>query len=212
MQRSLFDGGVPGFDPGMSRLVRRPLDGSAWVDYLPNWLMGHEAVYGELVRDAHWRHHRRVMYERIVDVPRLTANGPAHAPVAALLEDMSETLSRRYGLELDQITLALYRDGADSVAPHGDKMGRLVDDTVVAIVSVGAPRRFLLQPAGGGSSITFSLGWGDLLVMGGACQRTWRHGVPKVPHADPRISIMLREAALPASTLPETRFSRELRA
>ena len=78
------------------------------------------------------------------------------------------------------------------MAWHGDRMGRLVDDTVVAILSVGAPRRFLLRPAAGGASRAFDLGWGDLLVMGGSCQRTWQHAVPKTALAGPRISIQFR--------------------
>ena len=89
--------------------------------------------------------------------------------------------------------LAWYRDGRDSVAMHGDRIGRRIADTVVAILSLGAPRRFLLKPAAGGRSLRFDLGRGDLLVMGGACQRTWRHGIPKVKSAGPRISIQFRE-------------------
>jgi alkylated DNA repair dioxygenase AlkB len=57
---------------------------------------------------------------------------------------------------------------------------------------VGEPRRFLLKPKAGGPSLSFDLGWGDLFVMGGTCQQTWLHAVPKRTHADPRISIMLR--------------------
>jgi alkylated DNA repair dioxygenase AlkB len=57
---------------------------------------------------------------------------------------------------------------------------------------VGGQRRFLLRPYGGGHSIALNLGWGDLLVMGGTCQRTWQHCLPKVAHAEPRIAIMFR--------------------
>jgi alkylated DNA repair dioxygenase AlkB len=71
-------------------------------------------------------------------------------------------------------------------------LGRLVDDTVVAILSVGSPRRFLLRPASGGPSRGYDVGWGDLLVMGGSCQRTWQHAVPKVTSAAPRISVQFR--------------------
>ena len=62
----------------------------------------------------------------------------------------------------------------------------------MAIVSLGAPRRFLLRPAGGGTSRAFDLGWGDLLVMGGTCQRTWEHAVPKMASAKPRMSVQFR--------------------
>ena len=79
-----------------------------------------------------------------------------------------------------------------SVAFHGDYVAREMDRALVATVSVGAPRRFLMRPTGGGKSIALTLGWGDLLVMGGTCQRTWQHAIPKVKHALPRIAIMFR--------------------
>jgi len=161
------------------------------------------------------------MYDREVEVPRLVARAPSRGPMAELLRRLSSTLSERYrrslrGASLDNISLAYYRDGNDSVAFHGDKVGRLANDTIVATVSVGAPRRFLLRPnphterntnphterstdrdagresSAGGPSLAFDLGWGDLFVMGGSCQRTWLHAVPKRAHADPRISIMFR--------------------
>ena len=195
MQASLFDTGDPAFDPGLSGLERLDLGGGAWVDYLPHWLGGHEAVYQDLVSSADWKHERRLMYQRTVDVPRLTAAAPARGSGARLLQDLSATLSGNYGVTFKGISLAWYRDGKDSVAPHGDRIGRHGDDTVVAIVSVGAPRRFVLRPAAGGRSLVFSPGWGDLLVMGGSCQRTWLHGVPKLARADPRISIQFRATA-----------------
>ena len=95
--------------------------------------------------------------------------------------------------------LCYYRDGRDSVAWHGDTIGRAsTEDTMVAIVSVGEPRDLLLRPkfgggGGGGSSLRHALGHGDLLVMGGSCQRTWEHAVPKrARHVGPRISIQFR--------------------
>ena len=90
----------------------------------------------------------------------------------------------------------LYRDGADSVAWHGDTIGVKHADTVVAIVSVGSARPLLLRPRGGGSRLSFPLGHGDLLVMGGTCQRTWEHAVPKVRAAGPRMSIQFRRAGV----------------
>lgn len=192
MQVSLFDFGAPAFDPELSGLSRVDLGGGAWVDYLPHWLGGHEAVYQDLAASADWKQGRRLMYDRTVNVPRLTAPAPAGGSSAALLQDLSAVLAGSYGVTFENITLAWYRDGNDSVAPHGDRIGRLCDDTVIAIVSVGAPRRFLLHPVAGGRSMTFSPGWGDLLVMGGSCQRTWLHSVPKLTRADPRISIQFR--------------------
>ena len=200
-QTSLFGSGEPRLDPGLSGLRRIPLGARAWVDHLPGWLEGHETLFEALRQTTRWQHQRRRMYERVVDVPRLVATLPEDGPGHPVLAQAAAALSRYYGLALDRISLAYYRDGRDSVAWHGDRLGHLVDDTVVAILSVGAPRRFLLRPAAGGSSRAFDLGWGDLLAMGGSCQRSWQHGVPKTALAGARISIQFREDA-ESVTLP----------
>jgi alkylated DNA repair dioxygenase AlkB len=89
----------------------------------------------------------------------------------------------------------LYRDGTDSVAWHGDTVRKTMPEPIVAIVSLGQPRRFLLRPRGGGASIRYELGTGDLLVMGGTCQHTWEHSVPKARSAGPRLSVTFRHGA-----------------
>jgi alkylated DNA repair dioxygenase AlkB len=192
MQGALFGAGTPRFDPALPQIRRIELAGGAWIEHHPDWLEGHNRVFDSLASHVPWRSQRRQMYDREVDVPRLVARAPEQGPIAELLRGLSQTLSARYQWALQSITLAHYRTGRDSVAFHGDKLGRLVDDSIVATVSVGAPRRFLMKPAGGGPSLAFDLGWGDLFVMGGTCQRTWHHAIPKRSHADPRISIMFR--------------------
>ncbi|MEM7250341.1 MAG: alpha-ketoglutarate-dependent dioxygenase AlkB [Pseudomonadota bacterium] len=192
MQHHLFSASAPMFDPALARIERQVLDATAWVDYLPNWLDGADVVFDGLIQSTEWRHQQRRMYERVVDVPRLVGTPAPNSEYGPLLTAMADSLSARYSQSLTSISLALYRDGSDSVAPHGDKIGRRLPNPVIAIVSVGAPRRFTLKPKGGGAGHRFSLGWGDLLVMGGSCQRTWLHGVPKVSAALPRISIMFR--------------------
>ena len=103
-----------------------------------------------------------------------------------------------YGPELGEpfrtAGLCLYRDGRDSVAWHGDTIGRgKTEDTMVAIVSLGTPRPLMLRPRDGGTSLRFEVGHGDLLVMGGSCQRTWEHAVPKTSQpVGPRISVQFR--------------------
>ena len=194
-QACLFGSGEPRLDRGLGRLRRIPLDARAWVDHLPGWLDGHEALFEVLRATTRWQHQRRRMYERVVDVPRLVATLPDDGPGHPVLDQASTALTQWYGLALDRVSLAYYRDGRDSVAWHGDRLGRLGDDTVVAILSVGVPRRFLLRPASGGASRAFDLGWGDLLVMGGSCQRTWQHAVPKAAQAGPRMSIQFRQSA-----------------
>jgi alkylated DNA repair dioxygenase AlkB len=194
-QRSLFDSGEPRFDPQLARLSRIPLDNGAWIDHLPGWLEGHETLLDQLWATTQWQSHRRHMYERMVDVPRLVATLPENGPGHPIVTDMAEALSAHYFRDLFDVSLAAYRDGRDSVAFHGDRLGIDRADAIVAIVSLGFPRRFLLRPAGGGSSRAFNLGRGDLIVMGGSCQLTWEHAVPKVAHAELRISVQFRSAA-----------------
>jgi alkylated DNA repair dioxygenase AlkB len=121
-------------------------------------------------------------------VAGLPDDGPGHP----LLDRIRALLSERYGTDFPRISLGYYRDGTDSVAWHGDRVARTLPEALVATVSLGGPRRFLLRPRGGGRSIAFSLGLGDLFVMGGACQRTWQHAVPKVKQALPRVAVMFR--------------------
>jgi alkylated DNA repair dioxygenase AlkB len=194
-QRSLFDGGEPRFDPRLHRLGRIPLDEDAWIDHIPGWLEGHESLLDTLWETTRWQSHRRRMYERIVDVPRLVATLPDDGPGHPVVTEMADALSAHYFRDLFDVSLAAYRDGRDSVAFHGDRLGIRRADAIVAIVSLGFARRFLLRPAGGGASRAFNLGRGDLIVMGGACQLTWEHAVPKVARAELRISVQFRSAA-----------------
>jgi alkylated DNA repair dioxygenase AlkB len=179
---------------------RAALSGGAWVDVRPGWLRGADTLFQRLVATVPWQAERRWMYERVVDVPRLLCHygEGAELPDPALAE-AKRVLDRHYGPELGEpfrtVGLCYYRDGRDSVAWHGDTIGRgSTEDTMVAILSVGAPRALLLRPrAGGGRSLRYELGHGDLLVMGGSCQRTWEHAVPKTARpVGPRISIQFR--------------------
>jgi alkylated DNA repair dioxygenase AlkB len=192
-QLSLFDNdGAPRIDLEFGSMERITLAEGAWLDVARGWLAGHAKLF-ELLRDRIvWKSESRVMYERTVEVPRqysVIANDGALHPV---LGRMREALDARYATRFERLSVALYRDGRDSVAWHGDYVARRMPEALVATISVGAPRKFLLRPTGGGKSIALSLGWGDLLVMGGSCQRTWQHSVPKVAHAEPRIAIMYR--------------------
>ena len=139
------------------------------------------------------------MYERVVDVPRLLSwySEADHMPDPLLVQAKS-ALNAYYRDELGEdfatAGLCLYRDGRDSVAWHGDTIGRSrTEDTMVAILSIGMPRALLLRPRDGGTTIRHLLGHGDLIVMGGSCQRTWEHAIPKTARpVGPRISIQFR--------------------
>jgi alkylated DNA repair dioxygenase AlkB len=193
-QGSLFALDDPVADSSFGGLERIDLDDSCWLEHCPNWLGGSDLVFAELVSRLAWRQRQVVMYHRRLPEPRLTAwwsaaeGRPEPLPVLAA---MRSVLRQRYRRPFDSIGCNYYRDGRDSVAWHGDRVKHL-SDPVVAIVSVGAPRPFLLRPRGGGSSRGFLLGQGDLLVMGGACQHDYEHTIPKVAAAGPRISITYR--------------------
>lgn len=177
---------------------RRLLSRGAWIDVQRNWLGDPDDVFTALVERVPWRSERREMYDSVVDVPRLVhtylADDPLpHPALAQARTDLSGHYLPELGEPFVSAGCCYYRDGRDSVAWHGDTIGRgRTADTMVAIVSVGDPRRLLLRPRGGGSSIAVTMGHGDLLVMGGSCQRTWEHSVPKVAHAGPRLSVQFR--------------------
>ena len=200
LQGSLFD--------QADELRLGPLDGisrthlgfGAWLDVLPGWLHGSDALFEQLAAEVPWRAERRKMYDNVVDVPRLLAfYGEDDRLPHPVLTEAREALSTHYGEELGEpfttAGLCHYRDGRDSVAWHGDRTGRGArEDTMVAILSIGAPRDLLLRPVGGGrDTVRRPLGHGDLVVMGGSCQRTWEHAIPKSTRATgPRISIQFR--------------------
>jgi alkylated DNA repair dioxygenase AlkB len=178
---------------------RAELTDGAWVDVRPGWLTGAADLFARLVADVPWRAEKRQMYDRVVDVPRLLCfYGEEDGLPDPALEECRARLDAHYGPELGEpfVTagLCLYRDGRDSVAWHGDTIGRgSREDTMVAIVSLGSPRALMLRPRGGGPARRYELGHGDLIVMGGSCQRTWEHAVPKTARpVGPRISVQFR--------------------
>ena len=199
-QASLLDPlDQPKVGPLESGVQRIPLDHGAWVDVLPGWISGADVLFERLQAAVPWRAESRVMYERTVDVPRMVSFYDEGQPLPdPALAAAKQALDRHYSPELGEpfatAGLCLYRDGRDSVAWHGDRIGRGRNvNTMVAIVSVGSPRALLLRPRGGGRTIRHEVGHGDLIVMGGSCQRTWDHSIPKTAKAvGPRISIQFR--------------------
>ncbi|MFF1561451.1 alpha-ketoglutarate-dependent dioxygenase AlkB [Streptomyces sp. NPDC058279] len=200
LQGSLFDQTDEIRLGPLSGLRRTDLGAGAWVDHLPGWLTGSDALFERLAADVPWHAERRHMYEREVAVPRLLSFYRAgEALPHPVLTEARTALSRHYAAELGEpfVTagLCLYRDGRDSVAWHGDRTGRsATEDTMVAILSVGDPRDLAIRPRDGGPTLLrLPLGHGDLVVMGGSCQRTMEHAVPKSTRAvGPRVSIQFR--------------------
>lgn len=182
---------------------RRELGAGAWIDLRSGWVGDADDWFDELVEGVPWRSERRQMYDRVVDVPRLVcfydllATDTAqrvHPAIARLRRRLNDIYAGELGEPFTTAGLCLYRNGSDSVAWHGDTIGRgRTQDTMVAIVSLGATRVFALRRRGGGPALHLSLRHGDLLVMGGSCQRTWEHAVPKSSApTGPRVSIQFR--------------------
>jgi alkylated DNA repair dioxygenase AlkB len=204
-----FQGSLLGFcdevGPGPlgSSVRRTTLGHGAWVDVRPGWIAGADVLFERLMRAVPWRAESRRMYDRTVDVPRLLCFYAEDEPLPdPVLDRARRALDEHYAAELGEpfrtAGLCLYRDGRDSVAWHGDRTGRgRTEDTMVAIISIGTPRTLLLRPSGGGPALRHHLGHGDLLVMGGSCQRTWQHAIPKTTRATgPRISVQFRPSGV----------------
>jgi alkylated DNA repair dioxygenase AlkB len=191
-QLGLFGSEPIDFDRKFATLRRIELGEGAWLDYQPGFLRGHRDLYDSLQHTTRFQSDKRVMYENEVAVPRLHAQLPDDGPGHPIIFELQRALSDRYGEYFARLSLALYRDGLDSVAWHGDYVARRMEQALVASVSLGSPRKFLIRRTGGGPSRSLTLGWGDLLVMGGTCQRTHQHAVPKVASAAPRLVLMFR--------------------
>jgi alkylated DNA repair dioxygenase AlkB len=194
-QGSLLGGGAPEADRSFRRVERVRLDDDAWVDVVPGWLTGADTLFAHLVDVVPWRAHEVPMYDDVVTQPRLSAwwGAEAAGPWPDHVAPIADALTHRYGVAFDSLGANLYRDGSDSVAWHGDRVYREQHRALVAVLTLGSARRFLLRPKGGGTSVRLCPAPGDLLVMGGACQRTWQHSVPKTTRAvGPRLSVTLR--------------------
>lgn len=180
---------------------RRQLDEQAWLDVRSGWLSdGSDHLLDELTATLPWRAERRQMYDRVLDVPRLVsfhdlaAGSAPHPALGRMRRRLNDIYAGELGEPFTTAGLCLYRDGSDSVAWHGDTVGRGgTHDTMVAIISLGATRTFALRPRGGGPSLRLPQHHGDLLVMGGSCQRGWEHAIPKTSApTGPRISVQFR--------------------
>jgi alkylated DNA repair dioxygenase AlkB len=207
-QASLFDADLAGGRRAsrfgrLDRSARVQLSRGAWLDFVPGWLPRADDLFARLAEAVPWQAERRWMYDQVVAVPRLLCHYGTGDPLPdPALEEARRALDEHYSSQIGESLctagLCLYRDGRDSVAWHGDTSGRRVKETIVAIVSLGTPRALMLRPRASrdrdaGQTLRYMVGHGDLLVMGGTCQRTWEHSVPKTAKpTGPRISVQFR--------------------
>jgi alkylated DNA repair dioxygenase AlkB len=178
-QGSLFDAEETAADASYGDLRRIQLDDRSWVDYAPGWLRGSDALFADLVETGRWQQREVHMYDRTLLEPRLTAGWSTDVEeVPAPLRAIAQTLSERYAVGFDRIWVNLYRNGADSVAWHGDRNRLVMTNPLVATVSLGARRRFLLRPRGTSKAVhELRPGIGDL-VDGPRMSVTIRHSQP----------------------------------
>lgn len=185
-------GGLPvAVDHAFGTAERIHLDGSSWVDHVHGWLAGDDVLMRTLIDQPGWEQRSRWMYSRRVVEPRLTAEHPvvADAPLP-VLRYLADALSEHYARPFTRLWMNWYRDHRDSTGWHADRPADRQPEAVIPVLSLGAARRFLLRPAGGGRSTTIVTRGGDLVVMGGRTQRDHEHCVPKQSTpAGPRLSL-----------------------
>ena len=184
---------------------RLDLGEGAWVDVARVWLAGADELYAALLDGVAWQTSRLFRYDHYVEERRLGSSWRRGSPLPhPALAEATRTLQHRYHVDFEGFGMMQYRDGRDGQAFHRDTDMRWLDDTVIAILSLGAQRPWLLRPRssrhddspGKGATHDLAPASGDLLVMGGRCQADWEHSVPYLPGhpLTPRISIQWRFA------------------
>ncbi|MFQ6310697.1 alpha-ketoglutarate-dependent dioxygenase AlkB family protein [Lysobacter capsici] len=173
------------------------LDAEGGLRYLPGvfdppWC---ERLFEILLTHAAWTSQQRMMYERLVEVPRRMASYRLdHYALPPLLAETAQRVAQVLDAPFNSVGLNLYRDGHDSVAPHNDKVHDLAPGQPIAVLSLGATRRMTIRAKREPRECWhMPLEAGSLVVMSHASQYHYDHGIPKAPGVlDPRISLAFR--------------------
>lgn len=183
-------------------VVRTSLDHDSWVDLVTGFVPDADTWMGTLQTGVRWQETEVLRYDRYVPEKRLSAGVRSHDH--PLLRQTELHLRSRFAVAWTGVAALLYRDGNDFQGFHGDREMKWLDDTLIAIVVLGERRPFTFRPRATSSQhdrraagthpddVVLLPGHGDLLVMGGACQRDWLHTVPAVTTTEPRISLTWR--------------------
>ncbi len=155
------------------------LDRYSSITHVHGLIRGHDALMQQMCALPGWEQRRRWMFDRMVDEPRLTNEYKDIAAAPAILIGIAGALSDFCGVRYDGLWMNWYRDHRDSTSWHADRPADVPATAIVPVISLGATRRFLIRPRGGGPSTSFTPAAGDVLIMRGSCQRDWRHSVPK---------------------------------
>ncbi len=184
---------------------RLELDEASWVDVARGFLAqvghDHDEVFDAVLAGTTWQESRVFRYERWVVEPRLGGTGPPAGFAHPALADTQRLTQHRYGVRFERPTFVRYRDERDQMGLHSDRDMRWLDDTVIALLILGDRRPFHLRPVDArladdplkGAVHDVAPGRGDLVVMGGACQARWQHGVPRPTRpTGERVSVQWR--------------------
>jgi alkylated DNA repair dioxygenase AlkB len=182
---------------------RTTLAPTSWVEMVPGFVRDAHGVFTELHDTVQWQQTGVLRYDRYVPERRLGAG--VRSDAHPMMHQTGLHLRSRFAVPFTGVAAILYRSGEDFQGLHSDREMRWLDDTLIAIVVLGTRRPFVLRPrAPGGvpvervpagsdpNDVVLTPGEGDLLIMGGACQREWLHGVPAAPTDQPRISLTWR--------------------
>ena len=201
LQGSLWDVGEEAGLRDLGSAVRRTvLSRGAWVDLRPGWATGSDALFARLTEVVPWHAERRQMYDRVVDVPRLLQllrRGRAAARPAARARPATPSPATTPPSSASRSSppgCASTATAATASPGTATRSAAAAPRTPWSRSSRSArPGALLLRPRGGGAALRHQLGHGDLLVMGGSCQRTWEHAIPKTARpVGPRISVQFR--------------------
>lgn len=185
---------------------RLALDDTSWVDVVRAWVPDGDEVFAALRRDVPWATGQLFRYDHHVEERRLGAGWSTGNPLPhPALAEATRALQHRYGVRFGGFAMIQYRDGDDGQAFHRDTDMRWLDDTIIAVLSLGARRPWQLRPRANrnrhhldakGATHDLAPASGDLMVMGGRAQADWEHAVPylKGRRVEPRISIQWRFA------------------
>jgi alkylated DNA repair dioxygenase AlkB len=169
--------------------VKTALSAHSFFDYVPDWLEPGQLMQ-ELVSQLAWEQREIVLFGRRIPQPRLIAwagelpyrySGQTLEPRAfgSALTFLRERVERFTGQQFNHALVNRYRDGNDSMGFHADAEPELGENPIVASVSLGATRRFVIEKKKDRKRFTLDLEHGSLLIMGGRCQHEFRHAVPK---------------------------------
>jgi alkylated DNA repair dioxygenase AlkB len=176
-----------GIHVGDAPVERLALDDHSWVDVARGWLVGADELFEHLRDSVPWQTNRLFRYDHEVEERRLGASWRRGSPLPhPVLAEATRWLQNRYRAYFDGFSLIQYRDGRDGQGFHRDTDMRYLDDTIIAVLSLGAQRPWLLRPHSNkhsmapmqGATHDLAPASGDLIVMGGRAQADWQHSVP----------------------------------